>query len=200
MDHSYLKLGHSLCFQNTQPEAVVLERSEKAGPEGTKRSRVLSRWQQGSSGLVSGCHTAGQEVPGRCCCWQDQMKEPGTEDWMVTAKPTNAREENKGPLGAGQAVRAQGWKPGGLQGGGGREHPGELRGPEWLDATEARCPAGWACWAKGLVEESWTHSTWDEVSEATPLLGPRSLLSADGAHEGEALPHKTGWGPQHDCL
>lgn len=119
VDHSYLRLGHSLCFQNTQPEAVVLERSEKAGPEGTKRSRVLSRWQQGSSGLVSGCRTAGQEVPGRCCCCKDQMKEPRTEDWVATAKPANAREENKGPLGAGQAARAQGREPGGLQGGAG---------------------------------------------------------------------------------
>ena len=36
------------------------------------------------------------------------MKEPRTKDWTVTAKPTNAREKNKGPLGAGQAVRAQG--------------------------------------------------------------------------------------------
>ena len=182
MDHSP-QTRHSLCFQNTQPEAVVPERSEKAGLEGTKCSQILSCWQRDSSGVGSGCHTPGQEESGRCCCWQDQMREPRTKDWTVTAKPTKAREKNKGPLGAGQAVRARG------------ESQGACGEGVAENTQKAKCPARWACWAKGLVEESWTHSTWDEVSEATPFLGPRSLLSADGAHAGEALPHKTGWAP-----
>ena len=146
----------------------------------------------------SGCHTPGQDEPGRRCCWQDQMKEPRTKDWTVTAKPTNAREKNKGPLGAGQAVRARGESQGACGEGvaeNTQENPEGQDGQSGWTPQKARCPARWACWAKGLVDESWTHSTWDEVSEATPFLGPRNLLSADGAHAGEALPHKTGWAP-----
>lgn len=97
-------------------EAVVLERSEKAGPEGLAAHGFYPAGSRAQAGWCLGVTPQAQEVPGRCCCWQDQMKETGTEDWMVTAKPTNAREENKGTPGSGA----------------GRQSPGvEARGACW---------------------------------------------------------------------
>lgn len=64
---------------------------------------------------------------------------------MVTAKPTNAREENKGPWERGRPLSPGVGSQGACREGvaeNTQENSEGQGGQEWLDATEARCPPG----------------------------------------------------------
>ena len=87
---------------------------------------------------------------------------------MVTAKPPMPERKTRGPWGRGRPSEPRGESQGAQNT---QENREGQDGQSGWTPQKARCPAGWACWAKGLVEESWTHRTWDEVSEATPFPG-----------------------------
>lgn len=147
--HTWLPAQLRTCLQDPRPETAVA-----GGP----RKQALPR-----QGLVASrsqprpCWSArGLRAP-RCCHFALKPQEAcgckGQSDWMVTETPTDDLEKEKDSRGPGAGGK---WlqKPGGLQGGGGREWPGP-NPCSWTvrrrDPTTARSATRLVCRAKVMA-------------------------------------------------